>query len=162
MLFIRPFQWASSASNLCLLHLVGDNAKTNGLMGQIAAADPDVPTNCAVSCHSVREKANDHHVFRACHHAFPKVLQHWCNAHEVHHVSESGWGTHSIINQMFCASQVIHAGHKFLVLLEHIRHVFMQELIVSYDWPSTSAMHQHSRDMIALLLSSGMLTFYFG
>lgn len=53
---------------------------------------------------------------------------------------------------MFCASQVLHAGHKFLVLLEHIRRMMETELQVSYDWPSPEVLDRNQKQTYALLL----------
>ena len=44
-MWLRPFEWAGHAKDICILHFVGDNAKANGLMAKIVSGDPGLPSN---------------------------------------------------------------------------------------------------------------------
>ena len=79
-----------------------------------------------------------------------KVLQHWCNAHAVHHVSEAGYRKATVINPMFCATQVLHSGNRFLTLLGHIRAIIFDELDVRYEWPAAGVIDSNQRKLYFL------------
>lgn len=81
-------------------------------------------------------------------------MQHWCNAHETHHISEAGFRKASVINPMFCATQILHGGNRFLTLLGHIRAIILDELEVVYAWPSAEEIASNKRKLWYLYLVS--------